>query len=170
MGPNSTPWGQVITSGGHNIPLYFDGWKCYLSLHKPTASDVSKYKVIELTSALPYKLQRRSSRLMPTVRRASVEDWRKRLSYPTFEVTKATLKNTTQHIKTLQAETWEYMRDHYKTRAWALRPCRINDVCYSDTFFSTICSVRGYKCFQLFAFKRSKFDVVKLMRREAMAP
>ena len=102
MSPNSIPGGQVITSGGHNIPLYFDGWKCYLRLQKPTATDLSKYKVIELTSALPYKPQRRSSRLMSTVRRASVEDWRKRLGYPTFEVTKATLKNTTQHIQTLQ--------------------------------------------------------------------
>ena len=62
------------------------------------------------------------------------------------------------------------MRDHYKTRVWALQPRRINDICYSDTFFSSICSIRGYKCFQLFAFKHSKFDRIHLMRREASAP
>ena len=117
MGQNSIPGRQVITIGGHNILSHFDGWKCYLQLQKPTATDLSKYNVVELTSALPYKPQRRSSRLMSTVRRASVEDWRKRLGYPTFEVTKATLQNTTHHIQTLQAETREYMRDHYKTRA-----------------------------------------------------
>ena len=96
--------------------------------------------------------------------------WRARLGYPTFEVTKATLDHTTNFVQTLQAETREYMKDHFKTRVWALRPRRINDVCYSDTFFSSICSIRGYKCFQLFAFKHSKYDKISLMRREASAP
>jgi len=85
-------------------------------------------------------------------------------------VTKATLGNTTQMVQTLQAETREYLRDHYKTRVWALRPKRINDICYSDTFFSSTVSIRGYKCFQMFAFKHSKFNVIKLMRCEAQAP
>jgi len=85
-------------------------------------------------------------------------------------VTAATLGNTTQMVQTLQAETREYLRDHYKTRVWALRPKRINDICYSDTFFSSTVSIRGYKCFQMFAFKHSKFNVIKLMRREAQAP
>ena len=80
------------------------------------------------------------------------------------------LDNTTTLVKTLQAEIREYMRDHYITRSWVLRPRRINDVIYSDTFFSSICSIRGYKCFQLFAFKHSKFDRIHLMRREAKAP
>jgi hypothetical protein len=31
-------------------------------------------------------------------------------------------------------------------------------------------SIRGFKCFQMFAFKRSKFDAIKLMRREAILP
>jgi hypothetical protein len=73
-------------------------------------------------------------------------------------------------VQTLQAETREYLRDHYKTRVWALRPRRINDVCYSDTFFAAVLSIRGFKCFQLFAFKKSKLNVFKLMKREANAP
>ena len=62
------------------------------------------------------------------------------------------------------------MRDHYKTRVWALRPHRIDDVMYSNTFFSSVCFIRGFKCFQLFAFKVSKFERLTLMRREAQAP
>ena len=62
------------------------------------------------------------------------------------------------------------MRDHYRTRAWILRPCRINDVIYSDTYFSSICSIRGYNCYQLFVFKYSKFDRIHLMRREVSDP
>ena len=73
-------------------------------------------------------------------------------------------------IQTLHAETREYKRDHYNTFVWALLPRCINDICYSDIFFSTVCSVRGFICFQMFAFKCSKYDVIKLMCREAMAP
>ena len=46
IGPNLAPGGQVITVGDHNIPLYFDGCNCYLHLQKPTATDLSKYKVV----------------------------------------------------------------------------------------------------------------------------
>ena len=42
------------------------------------------------------------------------------MSYPTYEVTKATLDNTTNLIQTLQAKKREYMRDDYRTRVWAL--------------------------------------------------
>ena len=31
-------------------------------------------------------------------------------------------------------------------------------------------SVRGYKCFQIFAYKYSTFERIELMRREANAP
>ena len=100
----------------------------------------------------------------------SLQEWRAHLGYPTFEVTQSTLENTSQLIPTQQAETREYMRDYYKTRAWALRPKRINDKVFSDTFFSSLCSIRGYKCFQLFAFKKTRLVKVHLMRRESQAP
>ena len=59
------------------------------------------------------------------------------------------------------------MRDHCKTRVWALRPKKIDGIMYSDTFFSSIMSVRGYIYFQMFAYKNSKFEKIELMRREA---
>ena len=170
LAPNNSPGGQCITVGDTSYKMNFDGWKCYFRVQKPTPEDLLKYEIVELTSALPYEPQRRTSRRLPSSPAISIDDWRARLGYPTYETTKATLDNTTHMIQTLQAETREYMRDHYKTRVWALRPRRINDTCYSDTFFSSIRSVRGYKCFQLFAFKGSKFDVAKLMKREADAP
>jgi len=121
-----------------------------------------------MTSPLPYEQQRRRySRRAPKSAVEDVKEWRARLGFPTYEVAEATLKHTTQMVQTLQAETREYLPDHYKTRVWALRPRRINDVCYSDTFFSAVVSIRGFKCFQMFAFKYSKFNVVKLMRRES---
>ena len=62
------------------------------------------------------------------------------------------------------------MRDHYRTRLWVLRPCRIDDVLFSDTFLSYVCSIRGYRCFQMFACKYSNFERIHLMSREANTP
>jgi len=139
--------------------MHFDGWKCYFRIQKPTADDMQKYPIVEMTSSQPYEPQsRRLSLCAPRKKAEDINDWRAKLGFPTYEVTKATLGNTTQMVQTLQAETQEYLRDHYKTRVWALRPKRINDICYSDTFFSSTVSIRGYKCFQMFAFKHSKFN------------
>ena len=104
---------------------------------------------------------------MKGINKVIVEEQRARLGYPTHEVTQHTLANTTNYVQSLQAETSEYMRDHYKTRVWALRPHRIDDVMYSDTFFSSVCSIRGFNCFHLFASKASKFERLTLMHREA---
>ena len=103
--------------------------------------DLSTYEVVELTSSLPYNPQDHYSRQMKTSQRISVEDWRAQLGFPTLAVTKATLYNTTQMVQTLQAEMREYMSNHFKMRIWVLMPRRINNVCYSDTLFSSICSV-----------------------------
>ena len=72
---------------------------------------------------------------MKGANKVTVEEWCARLGYPTHEVTQHTLTNTTNYVQSLQAETSEYMRDHYKTRVWALRPHRIDDVMYSDNLF-----------------------------------
>ena len=102
---------------------------------------------------------RRRSRESPDVAK-----WRENLGYPTFDVTEETLANTTQMVTHLQAETREYMRDSLQARALPLRPYRIDDVLFSDTFFSGICSICGYTMFQMFAYKKSQMDVIKLMK------
>ena len=80
------------------------------------------------------------------------------MRFPTIEVTKATLAHNTHMVQTLQAETRECVRNHYKTRLWALRSRRIDDAMYLETFFSNMTSIRGYNCFQFFAYKYSKFE------------
>ena len=165
------PGGQCIKAHDTTIDLHFDGWKCYLRVSKPTSGDLKKYPIHELTSRKPYEPQnRRHSRRGERAPAVSITDWRARLGYPTMEVTRQTIQNTTQLVQTLQAETREYMRDHYKTRVWALRPRRLNDTMYSDTFFSSVKSVRGFKCFQMFALKLSKVEFIKLMKKESNAP
>lgn len=167
---DGSPGGQCIQVDTHRVPLFYDGYKCYLSISKPTKDDYEKYPQIELTSPQPYEPDKR---IYTRRRRARAEDdvkkWRANLGYPTSEVTKRTLKVTTRLVNTVEAETREYMRDHFKPRLECLRPHRINDVCFSDTFFSSISSVRGYKCFQMFALKESGHDVPYLMRKESQA-
>ena len=92
--------------------MYFDGWKFYYNLEKPTADDLVKYEIIQLTSSLLYEPQRLYSRRADTIPTKEVEAWRSRLGFPTYAVTKSTLVNTTQIVHTSQAETREYMRDH----------------------------------------------------------
>ncbi len=73
-------------------------------------------------------------------------------------------------VKTLQAETREYMRNHTKARVHCLRPKRIDDVMFTDTFYSGIVSIRSKKCFQIFAYKNSQMTIARTMTREAEAP
>ena len=55
-------------------------------------------------------------------------------------------------------------------RVLALRHQCIDDVMYSNTLFSSVCSIREFKCFQLFYFKKSKFEKIILIHRKAQAP
>ena len=90
----------------------------------------------------------------------SVDEWRARLGYPTKHVAQKTIDTTTQLVKTLEAETREYMRDHRAQRVYSIRPKRINDTLYSDTFFSSLPSIRGYRMFQMFSFKHCKVEFI----------
>ena len=163
------PGDQCITIGKDVLPLHFDGWKCYLHTRQPSSQEMKTLPVYELTSQFAYNPQSIKIRRVSTID-VGVEDWCARLGYPTYEVTQVTLKNTTQMIQTLQAESREYLRDYYKTRVRDIRPHMINDVMYSDTFFSPFRSVRGHTYFQLFAFKATKLTKSKIMRRESQAP
>ena len=99
------------------------------------------------------------SRRAQSYSKLDIAKWCSKLGFPTFGVTNSTLVNTPQLVKTLESEIREYMHDHYKTRVWELRPHRIDDVLYT--------SIRGYKWFQFFAYKQSKYDRLVLIKREA---
>ena len=163
---------QQIKVMDSSIPLHFDGFKSYLSISKPTTEDFEVLPHFVMTSSMTYNPQdqRRYTRRVFKAVDVTFEEWRARLGYPTLEVTKKTIAATTQMVKTLEAETREYMRDHFKSRVRCLRPKRLNDTLYSDTFFSSVKSIRGYSKFQLFTFKNCKRTICTLMKRESQAP
>jgi hypothetical protein len=170
LGPYG-PGLQMFRVDDVTVPLHYDGWKTFLSIAKPTEEDLNNLRRLELTSPLKYEPQERlvTRRANVIVDHSSLLDWRARLGFPTLEVTKRTLQNTTQLVRTLEAETREYMRDHFQARLRMLRPYRINDTLFTDTFFASVKSVRGYDKFQMFAFYHCKVDIGKLMHRESQA-
>ena len=131
-----------MKSDDHTLPLMFDGYKIYCVTNKPEPSDLhGKYPIFEITSSRPYEPQeRRYSRRLekPSTK---IEEWRANLGFLTIEKTKQTLDNMTQYIKTLEAETREYMRDYFKPRVFALKPQQLDDTLYVNCFFSSICSI-----------------------------
>ena len=146
LSTSGSPGTQCIKVGDKSLYMYFDSWKCYYKIDESASDDLVKYEIIKLTSRLSYEPQRIYSRRAATIPTKELEAWRFRLDLPTYALTTLTLVNTTQMLQTLQAETREYMRDHYKTRFWALRPHHINDVMYSDAFFASMKSIQGFKC------------------------
>ena len=69
---------------------------------------------------------------------------------PDRVVTK-TLTATTQLVPSMELETREIMRDQFQTRLPELKVRWVNDVCYVDTFFSSLPLVRGFTCWNLFS-------------------
>ena len=171
MGPNGRPGGQFIQVPGTTIPLLHDGWKAYLSVSKPSDKDLKSMPQLELTSPLPYEPSIRvCTRRVSKLCEEEVKFWTARLGYPPEQVVRHTLGMTSQLVKTVEAESRMLMRDHKVTRLYPLRPHRINDVCFSDTFFASVSSIRGYSMFQLFCLRDAKTDFAFLMRKKSQAP
>ena len=96
--------------------------------------------------------------------------WKRCLGFIPNHVVDKTLSATTQLVPTVESETREIMRDHFQTRLPELKIGRVNNVCCVDTFFSSVPSVRGFTCWNLFCFRRTGLDVVYLMRRRSQGP
>ena len=111
---------------------------------KPLPEDLTNYPIIELTLSTLYKSSCGDcSWRRHTYNHTEIAQCRACLGYPTFTVSKDTLENTTLMVKTLGAETQEYLRDYHKTQVHSLRPEVINEVTYIDTFFLSIVSIGG---------------------------
>jgi len=56
---DGNPGGQCLTTPDLTLDMHFDGWKCYFCIQKPTADDMQKYPIVEMTSSQPYEPQSR---------------------------------------------------------------------------------------------------------------
>lgn len=96
-----------------------------------------------------------------------LEFWKECLGHPSDEVVKRTLENTTQYCaEPVEMEKRELPRQHRKKRLPPLHPRRLPGVTATDTFFSSVKSIRNHTCVQLFVHVPSDYLFVRCMQRE----
>ena len=99
---------------------------------------------------------------------SKARNWTDFLGYPTEKVLNKTLEATTQFCaEPVEAEQREIPRQHRKKRLLPLHPRRLRGRVDSDTFFSSVPSIRGYKCVQFFVHVPSDFIFIRCMQRES---
>ena len=178
------------------IPLEFDGNIMKVNLFTPTEEELTDLRVVWITPAIngDYNSQSiRRSRIAardfqlrmpntnqevpaeemptnpsPTARDSGSKDWRALLGFPSEKVMEKTLEATTQLCaEPVEMERREIPKQHRKKRLLPLHPRRLRGRVDSDTFFSTVKSIRNYKCVQLFVHVNSDYLFVRCMQREA---
>ena len=98
-------------------------------------------------------------------------DWSLTLGYLSDVVAAKTIANTTQfYPNRVESEIREYPRQHRQKRLHALHYRRIPGRTCADTFFSSVKSIRGFTCVQLFVATHWDLIWVKLLRRESQVP
>jgi transposase InsO family protein len=171
---DGNPGKQAARFGDIVIPFHFDGTKCFFEVLPITDFELRTLRNVTLTDGrVPYEpiLRLHSRRTGPTSDATNdLIRWKRHLGFVPNHVIRKTLQATTQMVPTVEAETREIMRDHLQTRLPQLKVRRVNDRCYVDTFFSSVPSVRGFTCWNLFAFKQTGLDAVYLMRRRSQSP
>ena len=96
--------------------------------------------------------------------------WKDCLANPPAEIVKNTLDATTRFCEApVEMENRENMRQHRKARILPLYPRRIKGRTDSDTIFSSVMSIKGFRCVQLFVCLLSDFLFVKCLRRESQS-
>jgi hypothetical protein len=163
---------QSVEADGFEIPLQHDGSKYFLTIRPPTSPNWEILPIIELSSPIPWDHQdchirrmRESKDLSPQL----IKEWSERLGHLNTNVTKQTLKATTQLINTVEAETRATLRRHLKTRLPGLRPKRLNEGFHSDTFFSVERSARGNTCAQVFIGEYSGYTIAIPLKGKGLA-
>lgn len=163
------PGTQQSRFGDHFVAFFFDGAKCFYETSHISDSEMTSLPRIDLSVDTPFDPSvRQHSRRAPLGPNEC--QWKLLLGAIPNHVVEKTLQATTQMVPSVEAETREIMRDHLNTRLPELKVKRINDQMNVDTFFSSVKSVRGYKCWNLFSFKDCGYDYPVLMRRRSQSP
>ena len=75
----------------------------------------------------------------------TLTEWRANLEYPITEITRNILNNIMQLVKTVETETRESIKNYLYVRFILLQLHKINNTCFTDTFFSIQRSYREFK-------------------------
>ena len=98
----------------------------------------------------------------------TIAGWKELLAFPSDEVMEKKLESTTQlQEEPVESEHREIPKQHQKKRLLMLHPRRLKGRTDTDNFFSTVKSIRGYLCVQIFCHVLSDFLFVRCMQRES---
>jgi hypothetical protein len=145
---------QRLEVDGIHIDLNFvDNKTLSFKLCSPTTSELEELQVhwlsprrLDLKSGKGNAIRRSPAATVPTP-----APWNERLGNPPELITAKTLEATTQLCESpVEIDKREAPRQHRKKRVQALHPSRIEGRPDSDTFFSSIKSIKGFACIQIF--------------------
>ena len=179
------------------IPLRFDGDIMKVDLFTPTEEELATLRVTWImppidgnihtpqsirrnrVKAVSFQLQQPGEQPQVSAEEVLVQpspqegdsgskNWKELLGFPSKEVLEKTLEKTTQLCaEPVEMERRELPKQHRKKRLLPLHPRRLRGRTDSDTFFSTVKSIRGYKCVQFFVHVPSDYSFARCMQREA---
>lgn len=158
------PGHQASKFQGHLLPFHFDGVKCFYEIVPISSEEMRTLPRILLSSPANLKFNPNNRMTTRLVKRGATIDWKATLAFIPQHVIDKTMLATTQMVPSVQAETREIMRDHFQSRLPELKVMRKNDILYIDTFFSSVPSIRGYKCWNLFCYAKTGLDIVIVQR------
>jgi hypothetical protein len=165
---------QRLKVGGNEIPLEFSDNEKLLTfiIRKPTEEELNTLPVNWLTPRIPItstqllrqSLRRERGNLTPE----NPINWERKLGHPPEAILAKTIEATTQLcVAPIEMENRVAPRQHRKQRLLPLHPRRLAGRTDSDTFFSSLKSIRGYTCAQLFFHIPTGFLFVRCMRLES---
>jgi hypothetical protein len=117
------PGTQCALISGHRVPLFYDdGAKCYYLIQSISSEEIKSLPHLVVTDgSRPYEpIARNVTRRMTDQQL----DWKRCLGFPNRLVLQKTLSATTQLVPSVETETREIMRDHFKSRLPELKLTR----------------------------------------------
>ena len=158
---------QTLTLGDHVIQMEFDSSSSVFRTELPTEEEIATLPRLYILKkdCLPGRKDITSRRQ----KLAFFERLGDCLGGVPDRIVSKTLLNTTQEYPTVPIESSLVPRDHVLPRFPAIRPKRLARLVYTDTFFPTVKSIRGYTCFQLYGIKTEQFIKVYLMSSKGQA-
>jgi len=165
---------QRLKIGSEEIPLEFSDNEKLLTfvIRKPTDLELDTLPKNWLTPRIPINstqlLRHSLRRERGNVTSENPDDWERKLGYPAEAVLAKTIEATTQLcVAPIEMENRVAPRQHRKQRLLPLHPRRLEGRTDSDTFFSSLKSIRGYTCAQLFFHIPTGYLFVRCMRLES---
>ena len=160
---------QMLVVDEIQIDLVFENERIlYIPIRRPTTQEMNDRRIHWLIPRSPTSTSMLLARRNKMAVVPEPASWEERLGNCPEAVTVKTLDATTQLCSSpVEMENREAPQQHRKSRVLPLHPRRIPGRTDSDTYFSSVKSIRGYTCVQLFVTLLAQFLYVRCMRKES---